>query len=160
MGKWEQSEEYQDRCLGLIRMFTLLAHLFQINTSEPSPWPHYKPKKTFLMITQIYTAAQTDKMKGKSRKAGIGWELRAFLTRYTESRPIGVHSSIFDLIGHEDMPRFKCGEVMKPVSTDIIGGDRSGSGRRERKEQKDRNKPRRPLLEPMRTHRMEPYVRI
>ncbi|MED6145299.1 hypothetical protein PIB30_023881 [Stylosanthes scabra] len=37
---------------------------------------------------------------------------------------------------------------------------RSGSGRRERKERKDRNKPRRPLLEPMRTHHMDPCVRI
>ncbi|MED6143769.1 hypothetical protein PIB30_009018 [Stylosanthes scabra] len=36
---------------------------------------------------------------------------------------IGVHSSIFDLIGHEDMPRFKCGEVMKPVSTAEFGAE-------------------------------------
>ncbi|MED6203990.1 hypothetical protein PIB30_004997 [Stylosanthes scabra] len=34
---------------------------------------------------RIYTAAWTSEMKGKSRKAGIGWELRAFLTRYTDS---------------------------------------------------------------------------
>ncbi|MED6220775.1 hypothetical protein PIB30_048119 [Stylosanthes scabra] len=43
---------------------------------------------------------------------------------------------------------------------DITSGVRSGSGRRERKERKDRNKPRRPLLEPMCTHHMEPCVRI
>ncbi|MED6188450.1 hypothetical protein PIB30_086081 [Stylosanthes scabra] len=73
---------------------------------------------------------------------------------------IGVHSSTFDLIGHEDMSRFKCGEVMKPVPTDLAGRVRSGSGWRERKERKDRNKPKRPLLEPMRTHHMEPCVRI
>ncbi|MED6217200.1 hypothetical protein PIB30_015534 [Stylosanthes scabra] len=42
----------------------------------------------------------------------------------------------------------------------ILGGVWSGSGRRERKEQKDCNKPRRPLLEPMRTHHMEPCVCI
>ncbi|MED6160080.1 hypothetical protein PIB30_048070 [Stylosanthes scabra] len=65
-------------------MFKLLAHLSQINTFEPSPWPRYKPRKTFLMITEVYTAALIDKMKGKSRKAGIRWEPRAFLTRYTE----------------------------------------------------------------------------
>ncbi|MED6198563.1 hypothetical protein PIB30_067631, partial [Stylosanthes scabra] len=29
-----------------------LAHLTENNTYEPSPWPHYKPRKTFLMITQ------------------------------------------------------------------------------------------------------------
>ncbi|MED6157578.1 hypothetical protein PIB30_024419 [Stylosanthes scabra] len=45
-------------------------------------------------------------------------------------------------------------------ASDITGGVRSGSGRRERKEQKDRNKPRRALLEPMRTHPMGPCVRI
>ncbi|MED6164324.1 hypothetical protein PIB30_088715 [Stylosanthes scabra] len=45
-------------------------------------------------------------------------------------------------------------------NNDITGGVRSGSGRRERKEQKDHNKPRRPLLEPMRTHHMEPLVCI
>ncbi|MED6178192.1 hypothetical protein PIB30_105259 [Stylosanthes scabra] len=61
---------------------------------------------------------------------------------------------------HEDMPRFECGEVMKPVSMDITGGVRSGSGRKERKERKDRKKPKRPLLEPMRTHHIEPCVRI
>ncbi|MED6203944.1 hypothetical protein PIB30_004531 [Stylosanthes scabra] len=38
------------------------------------------------------------------------------------------------------------------ASKDITGGVQSGSGRRERKERKDRNKPRRLLLEPMRTH--------
>ncbi|MED6207407.1 hypothetical protein PIB30_035508 [Stylosanthes scabra] len=43
---------------------------------------------------------------------------------------------------------------------DLAGGVRSGSGRKERKERKDCNKPRRPLLEPMRTHHIEPYVRI
>ncbi|MED6127805.1 hypothetical protein PIB30_091648 [Stylosanthes scabra] len=45
-------------------------------------------------------------------------------------------------------------------SNDITGGVRSESGRRERKERKDRNKSRRPLLEPMRTHHKEPCVRI
>ncbi|MED6148830.1 hypothetical protein PIB30_056707 [Stylosanthes scabra] len=43
---------------------------------------------------------------------------------------------------------------------DLAGRVRSGSGRRERKERKDRNKPKRRLLEPMRTHPMEPCVRI
>ncbi|MED6119664.1 hypothetical protein PIB30_013540 [Stylosanthes scabra] len=32
------------------------------------------------------------------------------------------------------------GEVMKPVSTDLVGGVRSGSGRREQEERKDHNK--------------------
>ncbi|MED6147003.1 hypothetical protein PIB30_039961 [Stylosanthes scabra] len=49
---------------------------------------------------------------------------------------------------------------MKPVPKDITGGVWSGSGRRERKERKDRNKPKRPLLEPMRTHHLEPCVHI
>ncbi|MED6224377.1 hypothetical protein PIB30_083330, partial [Stylosanthes scabra] len=43
---------------------------------------------------------------------------------------------------------------------DITGGVRSGSGWREQKERKDRNKPRRPLLELMHTHHMEPCVHI
>ncbi|MED6204865.1 hypothetical protein PIB30_012636 [Stylosanthes scabra] len=47
-----------------------------------------------------------------------------------------------------------------PDGADITGGVRSGSGRRERKERKDHNKPKRPLLEPMNTHHMEPCVRI
>ncbi|MED6195405.1 hypothetical protein PIB30_037601 [Stylosanthes scabra] len=49
--------------------------------------------------------------------------------------------------------------LMKPVPTDLASGVRSGSGWRERKERKDRNKPKRPLLEPMRMHPMEPCVR-
>ncbi|MED6218156.1 hypothetical protein PIB30_024338 [Stylosanthes scabra] len=32
----------------------------------------------------VYTTAWIDEMKGKLRKAGVGWEPRAFLTRYTE----------------------------------------------------------------------------
>ncbi|MED6113117.1 hypothetical protein PIB30_067915 [Stylosanthes scabra] len=32
----------------------------------------------------VYTAALIDEMKDKSRKAGIGWEPRVFLTRYTD----------------------------------------------------------------------------
>ncbi|MED6150647.1 hypothetical protein PIB30_074459 [Stylosanthes scabra] len=35
------------------------------------------------------------------------------------------------------------------IGQDLAGGVRSGSGRRERKERKDCNKPRRPLLQPM-----------
>ncbi|MED6195249.1 hypothetical protein PIB30_036135 [Stylosanthes scabra] len=46
------------------------------------------------------------------------------------------------------------------VFQDLAGGVRSGSGWRERKEQKDRNKPKMPLLEPMCTHYMEPCVHI
>ncbi|MED6220962.1 hypothetical protein PIB30_049848 [Stylosanthes scabra] len=42
--------------------------------------------------------------------------------------------------------------------TEITGGVQSGSGRREQKERKDRNKPRRPLLEPMRTHLMRVHL--
>ncbi|MED6157599.1 hypothetical protein PIB30_024768 [Stylosanthes scabra] len=44
--------------------------------------------------------------------------------------------------------------------SEVDCGVRSESGRRERKERKDCNKPRRPLLEPMRTHHMELCVRI
>ncbi|MED6121018.1 hypothetical protein PIB30_026091 [Stylosanthes scabra] len=63
---------------------------------------------------------------------------------------IGVHSSFFDLIGHEDMPRFKCGEA--EFGTEVAGE----SERNER----IATKPRRPLLEPMRMHHMEACVRI
>ncbi|MED6131945.1 hypothetical protein PIB30_014847 [Stylosanthes scabra] len=62
---------------------------------------------------------------------------------------IGVHSSIFDLIGHEDMPRFKCGEVMKPVSTAEFGAE---VARESERNERIATKPRRPLLDQMRTH--------
>ncbi|MED6148839.1 hypothetical protein PIB30_056811 [Stylosanthes scabra] len=55
---------------------------------------------------------------------------------------IGFHSSILDLIGHEDMPRFKCGEAK------FIAEVAGESKRNER----IASKPRRPKLEPMRTH--------
>ncbi|MED6196678.1 hypothetical protein PIB30_049609 [Stylosanthes scabra] len=55
---------------------------------------------------------------------------------------IGVHSSNFDLIGHEDMPRFKCGEAK-------FGAEVAGGSKRNRR---IATKPRRPKLEPMHTH--------
>ncbi|MED6172156.1 hypothetical protein PIB30_047440 [Stylosanthes scabra] len=57
------------------------------------------------------------------------------------SRGIGVYSSIFDLIGHEDMPRFKCGEAN-------FGAEVAGKSERN---EKIASKPRRPLLDQMRT---------
>ncbi|MED6162254.1 hypothetical protein PIB30_068637, partial [Stylosanthes scabra] len=42
-----------------------------------------KAPKDLLMITQVYATILIGELKGKSRKAGIGWEPRAFLTRYT-----------------------------------------------------------------------------
>ncbi|MED6151726.1 hypothetical protein PIB30_085146 [Stylosanthes scabra] len=82
--------------------------------------------KDHLMITQVYATTLIDDMKGKSRKAGIGWEPRAFLTRYTRVNErkhdrvrfiliiaLVQFASISDLIGHEDMPKFKCGERAK-----------------------------------------------
>ncbi|MED6122364.1 hypothetical protein PIB30_039036 [Stylosanthes scabra] len=62
---------------------------------------------------------------------------------------IGVHASIFDLIGHEDMPRFKCGEVMKPVLTAEFGAEVAGESERN---VRIAAKPRWLLLDQMRTH--------
>ncbi|MED6210607.1 hypothetical protein PIB30_065715 [Stylosanthes scabra] len=50
--------------------------------------------------------------------------------------------------------------VMKPVPTDITGRVRSGSGRRERKERKDRNKTYKVIAGPDAYATVEPWVRI
>ncbi|MED6196297.1 hypothetical protein PIB30_046182 [Stylosanthes scabra] len=51
-------------------------------------------------------------------------------------------SSISDLIGHEDMPKFKCGEcpyVYVQVFQTLAGKVRNGSGKRECEEREDRD---------------------
>ncbi|MED6187647.1 hypothetical protein PIB30_078342 [Stylosanthes scabra] len=70
-------------------------------------------------------------MKGKSRKAGIGWEPRAFLTRYTRVNERKhdrvrflfldymtcdlLYCIYSDLIGHEDMPNLSVGRLINPI---------------------------------------------
>ncbi|MED6146373.1 hypothetical protein PIB30_033881 [Stylosanthes scabra] len=56
----------------------------QIPTFDATNW-RMAWSFTEIQNTYVYTAAWIDEMKGKSRKAGVGWEPRAFLTRYTES---------------------------------------------------------------------------
>ncbi|MED6159735.1 hypothetical protein PIB30_044973 [Stylosanthes scabra] len=57
----------------------------------------------------------------------------------------------------ESIQEFKCGEVMKPVPTAEFGAEVAGESERNGK---IATKPRRPLLELMRTHHMEPFARI
>ncbi|MED6224418.1 hypothetical protein PIB30_083760 [Stylosanthes scabra] len=67
-----------------------------------------------------------------------------------DSASIGVHSSILDLIGHENMPRFKCGEAK-------FGAKVAGESKRNERIAK---KPRRPKLEAYAYASRKPCVRI
>ncbi|MED6151548.1 hypothetical protein PIB30_083556 [Stylosanthes scabra] len=93
-------------------------------------------------------------MKGKSRKTGIRWEPRAFLTRYT--RVNERKHDRFDLFGHEDMPMFKCGEVDKAHFDGGSGFNRQSSERkwlkRARGTRRSQRNPKRQNLDPVRTH--------
>ncbi|MED6109876.1 hypothetical protein PIB30_037625 [Stylosanthes scabra] len=92
---------YRTYTLGLqitmnISMITLsLAHLSALTAAQDPHlllmiirWvytsPLHRGSCNFQVWGWVYTAALIDEMKGKSGKKGIGWEPRAFITRYTE----------------------------------------------------------------------------
>ncbi|MED6225684.1 hypothetical protein PIB30_095999 [Stylosanthes scabra] len=86
---------------------------------------------SLLQMIRSLTSPRCTEDRDKSRKTGIGWEPRAFLTRYTRVHErkhdrvrflfldsmtgdlLYCFSSISDLIGREDMPKFTSGERAK-----------------------------------------------